>query len=219
MNLKTLSKGSERLKSEYIFEDEAEDKSHNYLRPTIEASLNKLLDVRESLSVLDLGCGNGSMIKRLGTAFPNCSFTGADPSSSAQDHHGKSHPSNVSFIEWEEFSAETDLKFDLVISIEVIEHVYLPREYMKLMKKCVKESGQVIISTPYHGYFKNITLAVSGKLDNHFTALWDYGHIKFWSVPTLTKLLSEFGLTPINKVFCGRFYPLSKSVIIIAESE
>jgi 2-polyprenyl-6-hydroxyphenyl methylase/3-demethylubiquinone-9 3-methyltransferase len=37
-----------------------------------------------------------------------------------------------------------------------------------------------VISTPFHGYWKNIALAVSGKFDDHFTALWNGGHIKFF---------------------------------------
>jgi hypothetical protein len=41
------------------------------------------------------------------------------------------------------------------------------------------------IMTPCHGYFKNLLLALTGKLDAHHDPLWDHGHIKFWSVPTL----------------------------------
>ena len=73
-----------------------------------------------------------------------------------------------------------------------------------------------IISTPYHGYLKNLALAVTGKLDAHFTALWDYGHIKFWSVRTLSALLREVGLT-VEKVFrVGRLPVLAKSMIAVA---
>jgi hypothetical protein len=38
------------------------------------------------------------------------------------------------------------------------------------------------VSTPYHGYHKNLGLALSGKMDAHFTALWEGGHIKFFSI-------------------------------------
>ena len=72
-----------------------------------------------------------------------------------------------------------------------------------------------MITTPYHGYLKNLVLAITGKLDAHFTALWDYGHIKFWSIRTLKKLFSEFQFNVQRISFCGRFYPLSKSLLII----
>ena len=40
--------------------------------------------------------------------------------------------------------------------------------------------------------------AVSGQMDAHFTALWDHGHIKFWSERTLRLLLEEAGFRDIR---------------------
>jgi hypothetical protein len=42
--------------------------------------------------------------------------------------------------------------------------------------------GVAFISTPNHGYLKTLALAVTGKMDAHFTASWDGGHIKFFSI-------------------------------------
>lgn len=39
----------------------------------------------------------------------------------------------------------------------------------------------------------NGALALTGKLDSHFNAQRDGGHIKFWSCRTLTALLKETG--------------------------
>ena len=76
--------------------------------------------------------------------------------------------------------------------------------------------GTAILSTPYHGYWKNLALALSGKMDAHFTALWDYGHIKFWSIATLTRLLAEAGFVDIRFKRVGRIPALAKSMIAIA---
>ena len=73
-----------------------------------------------------------------------------------------------------------------------------------------------IISTPYHGYLKNLVLALSGRLDAHFTALWDGGHIKFWSKRTLRILLEEVGFEKIA-FGVGRIPLLAKSMIVTAE--
>jgi 2-polyprenyl-6-hydroxyphenyl methylase/3-demethylubiquinone-9 3-methyltransferase len=51
--------------------------------------------------------------------------------------------------------------------------------------------GMGFLSTPYHGYLKNLALAVSGKMDSHFGALWYGGHVKFFSIKTLQKLLID----------------------------
>ncbi len=73
-----------------------------------------------------------------------------------------------------------------------------------------------MISTPYHSYLKNLVLAVTGMMDAHFTVLWDHGHIKFWSMPTLTKLLKEAGFNAVRFERVGRVPILAKSMIAVA---
>lgn len=75
----------------------------------------------------------------------------------------------------------------------------------------------MIISTPYHGYLKNLALAITGKMDMHFTALWDGGHIKFWSVKSLTQLLDEFGFKVVEFRGSGRLPYIWKSMFIKAK--
>jgi 2-polyprenyl-6-hydroxyphenyl methylase/3-demethylubiquinone-9 3-methyltransferase len=72
-----------------------------------------------------------------------------------------------------------------------------------------------IITTPYHGYLKNLLLAVTGKMDGHFNALWDHGTIKFWSVPTLTSLFEEVDLKREQVLRVGRVAALAKSMIVV----
>ena len=76
--------------------------------------------------------------------------------------------------------------------------------------------GTAILSTPYHGYWKNLALALSGQMDRHFTALWDHGHIKFWSMRTLTILLEAAGFHDIRFERVGRIPPLAKAMIAVA---
>jgi 2-polyprenyl-3-methyl-5-hydroxy-6-metoxy-1,4-benzoquinol methylase len=81
--------------------------------------------------------------------------------------------------------------WDVVLAIDVIEHLYAPREIVKRVHALLRPGGTLILSTPYHEYLKNLMLAAARALDKHFTALWDGGHIKFWSYGTLTTLLQE----------------------------
>jgi 2-polyprenyl-3-methyl-5-hydroxy-6-metoxy-1,4-benzoquinol methylase len=104
--------------------------------------------------------------------------------------------------------------FDFVYSLEVIEHLYAPRELVKKALCVLKPGGYFSLSTPFHGYWKNLALALSGKLDAHFTALWDHGHIKFWSLKTLMALLRECGFEPCQIDYAGRFYPFSNSILV-----
>ena len=68
----------------------------------------------------------------------------------------------------------------------------------KTLYDLAESSGTAIVSTPYHGYWKNLALAITGRMDAHFTALWDHGHIKFWSMKTLGALLFEAGFRDIS---------------------
>jgi 2-polyprenyl-6-hydroxyphenyl methylase/3-demethylubiquinone-9 3-methyltransferase len=74
-----------------------------------------------------------------------------------------------------------------------------------------------IISTPYHGYLKNLALGVVGKWDAHFDPLWDGGHVKFFSVRTLRMLLTEAGFSNIRFIRVGRIPQLAKGMIAVAQ--
>jgi hypothetical protein len=86
----------------------------------------------------------------------------------------------------------------------------------QVAKRCLKAEGKLIITTPYHGYLKNIALSVSGKFDHHVNPLWDGGHIKFFSVKTLTQLLQTEGFQTIDFYFAGRLRWLWKDMICVA---
>ena len=165
------------------------------------------------LRVLDLGCGNGSLSHVI--AEQGCEVVGVDTSAPGIAISRQSFP-ECQFIQADIYELpDTDMlqSFDVVLAIEVIEHLLYPKELAKTAKKCLNRGGRLIISTPCHGYLKNLALAVSGKLDKHFTVLWDNGHIKFFSVETLTKLLTSEGYTDINFKFGGRCPYLWKSML------
>lgn len=81
----------------------------------------------------------------------------------------------------------------------------------------MKPGGTLILTTPYHGYLKNLALALTGKMDKHFTVDWDCGHIKFFSVKTLTQMVAEQGFRNIRFAFAGRCPYLWKSMVLCAE--
>lgn len=195
---------------DYHYSDSAASHTHKYLWLPVVNVLNDSSIKR----VFDLGCGNGAFARHLdGLGFE---ITGVDPSeegialaqatdSSAVFEVGSSYDPLM----------ESYGRFPALVSLEVVEHVYLPRKYAQCVNGLLEPGGIAIISTPYHGYMKNVALALSGKMDVHFTALWDHGHIKFWSVKTLTYLFEEQGLLCERVIRVGRIPALAKSMILV----
>lgn len=187
--------------------------AHNVLLPTVFRVLDELkIDEKR---IFDLGCGNGSVANAL--ASRGWRVTGVDPSTEGIAQAKQAYPG----LDLHQGSAYDDLAaqygtFPVVLSLEVVEHVYAPRDYAKTVHSLLQPGGVAIISTPYHGYWKNLAMAVTGKMDAHFTALWDHGHIKFWSMKTLRQLLEETGLEVQRFERVGRVPALAKSMIAIA---
>jgi len=206
-------KASEAI-SGYKFRDSGHAGSHDILLPAIRSQLAAFYAKEKEKRVFDLGCGNGSIAATL--AEDGYEVCGVDPSVQGIAQAKAAFP----HLRLEAGSAYDDLvarfgRFPVVISLEVVEHVYAPRDYARTLFDLVEPSGLALVSTPYHGYWKNLALALSGKLDNHFTALWDHGHIKFWSFRTLGLLLQEAGFEHIRFLRTGRVPILAKSMIAI----
>ncbi|MEJ0099912.1 MAG: hypothetical protein WDO12_09270 [Pseudomonadota bacterium] len=52
------------------------------------------------------------------------------------------------------------------------------------------------------------------SFDGHWHPLRDYGHIKFFSRATLTRLFIESGFSELRFSTAGRFRPLGKSMVM-----
>lgn len=206
-------------KNEYPYKTEAACHTQAYLWQPCMGVLSAASGGRREaggggLKVFDLGCGNGAFARHLKSK--GYEMTGVDPSSSGIAVARRADPTlRLEVGSAYEPLASTYGTFPAVVSLEVVEHVYDPRLYAKCVADLLRPGGMAIISTPYHSYFKNLVLAVSGKMDAHFTALWDHGHIKFWSVKTLTVLFAEQGLRVQKVLRVGRFPALAKSMILV----
>jgi len=98
--------------------------------------------------------------------------------------------------------------------VEVIEHLLLPRRLVEAALSALRPGGLVVLTTPYHGYLKNLALALSNGFDAHWHPLRDFGHVKFFSRHTLLALLEEYGLRALRFSTAGRVPLLAKSMIV-----
>jgi 2-polyprenyl-3-methyl-5-hydroxy-6-metoxy-1,4-benzoquinol methylase len=186
---------------DYAYDSTDESHMHRYFVPPI----LRRLEGRGRLKILDLGCGNGALCKRLAEAGHD--VTGVDVSGPGIGVAKKAYP-HIRFEAlgvYDEPPADFMVSFDVVVSTEVVEHLYAPRALPKLIHQVLKPGGQAIVTTPYHGYLKNLAICLMNKWDRHHDVFWDHGHIKFWSKATLTKLFEDEGFAMDSFEGLGRF--------------
>ena len=185
--------------------------------PNVVKDLKKILSKRnlKKFNHLDIGCGNGFITKIISNFFKNT--TGIDLSKQGINLAKKNlKEKNIKFIN---ISTDKLIKqkklYDFITSVEVVEHQYDPYKFMYDIQSLSKKNGYVLITTPFHGYFKNLILSIFNLMDKHFTALWSHGHIKFFSVKTFKQLISNYKFEIVDIKYSGRFYPLSASMIFL----
>lgn len=202
----------------YKYQQSGEGFAHSYLLPILMDCLGEC-----SGPILDLGCGNGWIARCLLDA--GIDVYGVDASISGVEIANGLAPGRFFQLDVQsgQLPVELDsISFKTVISTEVIEHLYDPRGFLDFANRILTRGGQsggkIVVSTPYHGYLKNLVLALVGKTDSHFTVLWDGGHIKFFSRSTLESMLVERGFIVERFEGAGRIPYLWKSMLVAART-
>lgn len=201
---------------EYAYSDDAPTWSNAYLWPPVLRVLQRVAPPPKRL--FELGCGNGATARML--ASEGYSVTGVDPSVSGIGI-AKGHESEV--LRFEVGSTGDELaekfgRFPVVVSLEVIEHCPSAREFMRAFASLLAPGGVGLISTPFHGYLKNLAVVASGGFDRHFNPLWEGGHLKFFTEAKLRELFDETGFRRQEFHRVGRIPIFAKSMLAVVHA-
>lgn len=187
--------------------------SSRYIYPVLQRALKAHRPAIRT--VFEIGCGTGDVGQRL--VDDGFDYLGTEPSSDGIQQAALKYPGLA--IESASVYEPLARRFgprDAVVAIEVVEHLYNPNALAARAYELLRPSGLLVLSTPSHGYWKNLMLALSGKFDDHFMPLTEHGHIKFWSETTIRALLVEAGFHSVVIRHAGRFRPFSKSMVVTA---
>ena len=98
-------------------------------------------------SILELGCGNGSLLRELMIKFHSAQATGLEPSERGVKRAQQSGlPVHCAYIEGED--SVRGFSGDLVVSINVIEHTLRPVSFLRAAKAAVNDGGLVVVVCP-----------------------------------------------------------------------
>ncbi len=162
------------------------------------------------LSILDLGCGNGAITNLL--AEKGHTVTGVDASESGIEIARTS--GKAKFVVGSVYDPMDLGQVDCVVSLEVLEHLYRPLALFEKAYASLRPGGMFILSTPYHGYFKNLALSLWGAWDRHHDVASDGGHIKFFSRVTLETMARAAGFQVVEFRGAGRLPYIWKSMVV-----
>lgn len=154
----------------------------------VDKILKKKIDA-PPLKILEVGCGEGFVLSRLVKLFPQADLVGIDISSQALLEAKKLCP-QVELLEGDVQQLDfADNQFDLVVCLEVLEHLPNPDQALREIVRVSK--GEVLISVPWEPWF---------SLGNLLRGRWlktkgrHPEHINYWTKKDFNKWLQGVNL-------------------------
>lgn len=171
----------------------------------------------KGITVLDFGCGRGDIMEEMRKINPDARYVGIDVSEAAVEDAQKKYPE----FEFHVISDGGrfplgDASVDFVFTSEVVEHVYDTENAFVELGRVLKPGGRVLLTTPYHGFVKNILLALFA-FDTHFDPMGP--HVRFFSNKKLSDAFGKNGMKVVRRGYYGRMYPVPHSVWMLAQKQ
>jgi SAM-dependent methyltransferase len=155
--------------------------------------------------VLDLGCGEGALAQRLcdlgyevlAVDRDEASFKAQGPTFVRIDFND---PASV-----EPFVAEHQGAFDVILAVEVIEHLRCPWAFVDAIRRLCRDDTQVIITTPnVSSWWGRVWFFLSGDLWGFQPESWpDPGHITPLTLTIMLGILRESGMECVEVLPAG----------------
>jgi 2-polyprenyl-3-methyl-5-hydroxy-6-metoxy-1,4-benzoquinol methylase len=150
--------------------------------------------------VLDIGAADGSVARRL--AGRGCRVTGIErDADAARAAERACEQVIVADVETLDLTAALEgATFDVVLLLDVLEHLRDPVATLKAAAGCLKPDGRMIVSVP------NVTHAavrlelLSGRFQYTEAGLLDRTHLRFFDREGLEAMLAEAGLTVFDRM-------------------
>lgn len=201
-----------------------DDPSSTY-HPEDEATFTQRLawfsnNIPPGSKILDYGCGEGAVLAGLyERGIAGAESCGVDISENAANKASARFPSlRFSPTHPEGTTAFSEGSFDAIVATEVIEHVFDTDGVFAEFYRLLRPSGQLLLSCPYHGFFKDLALLLTGSMDSHYHDPYS-SHIRYYSFRTLQRVHQQHQFRLVKQGGVGRLPFLWKSLVTVAIKE
>jgi 2-polyprenyl-3-methyl-5-hydroxy-6-metoxy-1,4-benzoquinol methylase len=153
-------------------------------------------------SILEVGAGAGATLKWLKTLYPGAETTAVEINPDLRKELNR----NVDFpiigpLDQVISQLET---YDLILLLDVLEHLPDPTESLRRLAKLLNPEGQVIVSVPNVAHLSvSIPLLFQRRFDYQDAGILDRTHLKFFVEDTAVKLLNDASLNVTKGLISG----------------
>ena len=166
------------------------DKEDDYFSQ-VRSEINDLLP-NYSEKILDIGCGDGATLEWIKTS-KRCGKTyGIEISESSYLKAKKILDETLNINIEKEKNFFMEKKFDLILVLDVIEHLLDPWKFLNLIKSRLNEGGSIIISVPNIRHYSILKdLIFFGNWEYSQSGILDRTHLRFFTKKNLKKMFEK----------------------------
>src|SRR5262245_54397141 len=139
-----------------------------YVEATTRETLMRLPKMDPYVRVLDVGCGTGELLRRLGQSYPGATLAGIDPvpqmlavAKGKLSGRGDLRVGYADALPW------ADASFDVVVSCNMFHYITHPVEALREMGRLLKPGGKLVVTDWCDDYLAcrvcNIYLRVTNR--------------------------------------------------------
>lgn len=153
----------------------------------------RLLPRKDGIDILDIGCGNGNLLRYIGGKDRSIGLYGIDVAEISHD--------GFNFIRGDILTAEIDRKFNMVSALAVIEHMADPAAFVKKIRGTLAPGGMAVISTINNEcmLYKAARLLNRIGITAAYKRLYSTHHLQHFTNRSLRKLIEEGGFEVISQ--------------------
>ena len=153
----------------------------------------------EDLNILDIGCGGGLISEPMARLGAN--VTGIDASKkniNVAQIHSKKSGLQIKYLNASPENFKDNFKFDIILNLEIVEHVEDINLYIKSCSKLLKKNGLMFTATLNRTFISYVKAIIGAEYVLRWLPIGTHDWNKFIKPEELESLLSKEEFSTIN---------------------